>query len=84
MAGRRKLPIRRTFWLHIDHINNAEGKVWAVQVTSQRQYLVAHRVIVNVPVETVYRGDRQPRAYLKGRGHIVVRRLSGQSEIYIS
>jgi hypothetical protein len=59
------------FWLHIDHIDNADGRVWAVR--QGRRYYVTRKVWLNVPLaETVYRKRPQPRAYIRGEGYVQV------------
>jgi hypothetical protein len=67
---RRALSTKpRAFWLHVDHLENPDRDVWAVQ--SGRRYHTATHVQVEVPMETVFRGDRvkrQPKAYLRGKG----------------
>lgn len=45
--------------------------IWTVCV--DKRMLLTPRVIVNVPIETVYLGQMskcQPRAYLKGKGRV--------------
>lgn len=63
----RPLPFR----LHIDHLDNDGGQVWAVRVG--RKYRVVHDVVLGVPTRTVFRpGRRQPRAWIAGVGIVVV------------
>lgn len=58
----------RRFWIHVDHLGNPRGRVWAVQTAGR--YLTATAVDCRVPTETVFRGRdaSQPRAYLRGVG----------------
>ena len=61
MKFKRKVPV----WIHIDHINNAGGKVWAVNIPSRKKYFVCHKVFVyGVSFESRFR-KTQPRAYLR-------------------
>lgn len=57
------------FWLHVHLFDDPRRRVWAIQ--SRGRYQTARRVVLRAPVETRFRGlenDRQPRAYLRGRG----------------
>lgn len=51
-----------------DH-TTATGCVWAVRYGNQK-WLQAQYVVIEIPMETFYRGPKakQPRAYLKGHG----------------
>jgi hypothetical protein len=71
-----------SFKLHIDHLENPDKDVWAVQWNGH--YFTATEVRVFVPVCTVFKGmqSKQPRAYLVGRG--VVRRTRLTKEIVIT
>lgn len=60
----------RTFRLHIDHIGNLDGDVWAVSIPTDKKYLTAHNVQCEVPLDTV-RQKKQPRAYLAGKGYVL-------------
>lgn len=58
----------RAFLLHVDRLDQKDGRVWGVQ--SGGRYRRAHTVVVDVPTVTRFRGvaAAQPRAYLCGRG----------------
>lgn len=66
----------RTFWLHFNRINVQRGNpdIWTVHLSNR--CIQTKKVIVKVPLETIYKGDtaRQPRAYLKGIGKINVKK----------
>ena len=52
-------------WIHIDNINNHDGKVWVVNIPSRKKYFTCHKVFVqNVSFESRFR-KTQPRAYLR-------------------
>lgn len=67
---------RLVFWLHFNRFGARKGSsdTWTVKSGGKNQH--ARKVICDVPLETIYKGDSapQPRAYLKGRG--VVRRIA--------
>jgi hypothetical protein len=73
------------FQLHIDHIDNPDGDVWAVRYG--KTYKTAHRfVMYGVPVLV---GDEvratQPRAFVSGRGRVqVIADGDGRRTIVIS
>jgi hypothetical protein len=60
------------FMLHIDHIENPAGDVWALQY--KKRYFTLKSINCFVPLHTVFRGmdGPQPRAYLSGFGYIDV------------
>ena len=66
----------RVFWLHFNRFGakRAAKDVWTVHLSDR--CIPARKVEVKVPVETVYKGDEapQPRAFLRGRGVVKVRR----------
>lgn len=70
MKARKTKPVR--FRLHIDHIDNCDGDVWAVRFGTT--YLTAHRVeLFNVPLLICCQVRRcQPRAYVEGWGRVSV------------
>lgn len=65
----------RTFWLHFNRINVQRGDpdVWTVHLSDQ--CIQTKHVECRVTIKTVYRGAtaRQPRAYFKGKGRILVK-----------
>lgn len=67
MTFKRKV----TIWIHIDHIDNAGGEVWAVEIPSRKKYFTCHQVYVQIKLETRYRLHKQPRAYLCGKARFV-------------
>lgn len=79
MAVTKRKPIDslaiRTFWLHFNRINVQRGDpdVWTVHLSDQ--CIQTKHVDCRVRIETVYRGAtaRQPRAYFKGKGRVIVR-----------
>ena len=62
-------------WVHFNRFGNKRGAgdVWTVRTKGRNRYV--KQVKVRIPMVTRYRGDaaRQPRAYLVGRGRVVVR-----------
>jgi hypothetical protein len=72
-----------TFRLHIDHIDNRDGDVWAVSYG--KTYRTAHRFeLVGLP--RVWGGEvraRQPRAFMSGRGRVSVVTRAGKRTIVI-
>lgn len=66
----------RVFWLHFNRFGakRAAQDVWTVHLSDR--CVPAKKVVVNVPLETIYKGDDapQPRAFLRGRGIINVKR----------
>ena len=74
-------PVR--FRLHIDHIDNAKGDVWAVSYG--KRYVTAHRVeLFGVPL-LVGREvrEKQPRAFVSGFGTVSTVRHDGKRTIVI-
>ena len=70
---------RCTFRVHIDHLDNPDGDVWAVH--QNRQYRTVHQVlIIDVPTVTVFAGPSapQPRAFVTGRGLVRILTIRGQ------
>jgi hypothetical protein len=76
-----KRPVH--FRLHIDHIDNKGGNVWAVSYG--KHYLTAHSFeMVGVPRVTGCEvRHRQPRAFVSGTGRVSVRRRAGKRTIVI-
>lgn len=70
-------------WIHIDHIDNKNGKVWAVQIPAKKIYITCHEVECFVPLESRYRKGAQPRAYLVGRGKIREFKTKGKKKVLI-
>ncbi len=63
---------RLKFRLHFNRINMQRGNpnVWTIH--NSRGCFQTHKVIVHVPLETIFKKDaRQPRAYFSGYGTIV-------------
>ncbi len=63
--------------LHIDHIDNAGGQVWAVRVTraGRNDYIVCHEVIVQCWLVSRWRARApkgEPRAWLEAWGKTVI------------
>lgn len=58
------------FMIHIDHIDNHDGQVWALQVPAAKKYWTLHAIDCRVPVKTRFRKSRQPKAFLYGHGKI--------------
>lgn len=58
--------------IHIDHLANPDGNVWAVRY-GKEQFIV-HEVEIHIPLHTVFHGvdAKQPKAYLKGHGIVSV------------
>lgn len=54
--------------IHIDHLANPDGDVWAVRFG--RTYFTATEVHISVPMVTVFKGidAPQPKAYFRGVG----------------
>jgi len=62
---------RLKFRLHFNRINMQRGNpnVWTVH--NCRGCFQTHKVILRVPVETIFKKDaRQPRAYFSGYGYL--------------
>lgn len=62
----------RVFWLHFNRFNakrNAKD-VWTVHLSDR--CIQTPQVTCNVPIKTVYKGDKatQPRAFFRGEGVI--------------
>jgi len=76
---------KRPVWIHIDHIDNAGGRVWAVQVPSRRKHFIVHHVVTfGVNFSTRYRRKTQPRAYLICHaGHIIINEHRGRLTVEI-
>lgn len=57
----------RRFLLCFD-AHRPDGRVWCVRIGNR--WKSAKRIVINVPLFTVYRGPtaRQPKAYLRGIG----------------
>jgi hypothetical protein len=71
--GQAKKMKPRKFRLHFNRVNMQRGNpnIWTVH-TSDRCYQVK-RVVTYVQLETVFKPDGpQPRAYLSGRGTVVI------------
>lgn len=68
----------RSVRIHIDHLDNEDGRVWAVDCRPEpglsRRYIRATNVVLNrVALATVRRpGKRQPRAWLEAFGRVRV------------
>jgi hypothetical protein len=62
------------FRIHIDHMDNPKGDIWAVSWNEGdcRRHRTANFVQCRRPTITVFRGPkgRQPRAFLEGLGEI--------------
>ncbi len=67
----------RVFWLHFNRLNVRRGDpdVWTVHRSDR--CMQVKKIVVQVPVETVYKGAQapQPRAFFRGKG--VVRIANG-------
>jgi hypothetical protein len=63
---------RVTFKLHIDHIDNPDKDVWVVEWKGR--YITAHQIWCEVPLHARRVRERQPRAFLVGRGVVTVLR----------
>ena len=74
----------RPVWIHIDHIDNKGGKVWAVQVPSRRKYFTCHHIqTYKLNLQTRYR-KTQPRAYLVGKArHVRITDVRGRITIEV-
>lgn len=57
------------FKLHIDHIDNEHGLVWALQY--RKRYFVLKAIHCEVTVDTAT-SKHQPRAYLTGVGRVQI------------
>jgi hypothetical protein len=68
----------RVVRVHIDHLDNEDGRVWAVDCRAEpdlsRRYLRATNVIIQGVdvITTVRSGKRQPRAWLEAFGRVRV------------
>lgn len=64
----------RVFWLHFNRFNakRTAKDVWTVHLSDR--CIQTRTVEVNVPIQTIYKGDKatQPRAFLKGKGIVKV------------
>ena len=79
---KRRRP-RCPFRVHIDHIDNPKGDVWAVSYGTK--YLTAHSIeIVGVPrVVGCEVRQKQPRAFLSGVGAVSILWHEGKRTIRI-
>lgn len=59
--------IRGTVWIHIDHIDNADGRVWVIQIPKRKWYFLFHELDIRIPLHAKPRRKTQPKAYLKGK-----------------
>ena len=70
----KKKPL--TFILHFNRFNarKASKDAWTIHLS--KKCIFAPKVEVRVPVETIYKGDSapQPRAFLKGKGIITIKK----------
>ena len=62
-------PPKGQCWVHIDHIDNEDGDIWAVQwfdAAGKHHYQTARGVVLQVPSFTNYFGPKakQPRAVI--------------------
>jgi hypothetical protein len=66
----------RVFWLHFNRFNakRASKDAWTVHLSNR--CIMTPKVHVKVPIETIYKGDSapQPRAFLRGKGVVKVKR----------
>lgn len=69
----------RVVRVHIDHLDNEDGRVWAVDCRpvagQRRRYLRVTTVLmknVEAVITQVRKGKRQPRAWLGATGHVVM------------
>lgn len=64
------------FKLHFNRINMQRGNpnIWTVHTS--KACIPARHVVVQVPIEAIYKGPEapQPRAFLVGRGQIDIQR----------
>lgn len=72
MGQRTKHARARVFWLHFNRLGQKRGQsdIWTIRQGGRNR--LASAVQIQVPVQTVYRGDSasQPRAYLRGVGQV--------------
>lgn len=66
----------RVFWLHFNRFGAKRGSRDAWTVHLSNQCIQTPKVLVKVPIETIYKGDTapQPRAFLKGKGRVIARK----------
>jgi len=64
--------------VHIDHIDNPDGDIWAVQIPSDMVYVTVHDVKIMIPMDTFFR-DIQPRAFLYGYGYLEILESNGKT-----
>lgn len=65
-----KKRIRAPVWIHIDHLDNPDGRVWAIQIPSKKKYFTVHTLDIRIGLKSKFR-KTQPRAYLVGKARQV-------------
>lgn len=65
-----KKRVRAPIWIHIDHLDNPDGRVWAIQIPSKKKYFTVHSLDIRIGLTSRVR-KTQPRAYLVGKARQV-------------